>query len=388
VSLAIDLLDGAVSDPGVQIDAEAQGLVYVSDLEPGIVRRPVRSGFTYRDRRGRSIRDAATLARIRRLAIPPAWTEVWIAPNTAAHIQATGRDDRGRKQYRYHPDFVAVRDATKFGHMLDFAAALPAIRRRVAADIGRRGLPLEKVVAAIVWLLDATLVRVGNREYAKENGSFGLTTLRDRHVAVTASTMRFEFKGKSGKTWRLKLADRRIARVVKSCQDIPGQHLFQYVDEAGGRHSVGSGDVNAYLRAISGSDITAKDFRTWHGTVLAATCLGAYPAGQTKTAAKASIREAIEAVAGALGNTPAVCRRCYVHPEVIAAYLDGGLAPSNGGTGRAGSGLRPEERRVLALLRKRLKPARRQRRGRQAPASAIRGMHSRAASIGEDAHPR
>jgi DNA topoisomerase-1 len=271
--------------------------------------------------------------------------------------------------------------------MLDFAAALPAIRRRVAADIGRRGLPLEKVVAAIVWLLDATLVRVGNREYARTNGSFGLTTLRDRHVAVHASTMRFEFKGKSGKTWRLKLADRRIARVVKSCQDIPGQHLFQYVDEDGGRHSVGSGDVNAYLRAISGSDITAKDFRTWHGTVLAATCLGAYPADETKTVAKANIREAIETVAGVLGNTPAICRRCYVHPEVIAAYLEGGLSPPEDGAGRAGPGLRPEERKVLALLRKRLKPARRRQAKGRAPPHAAGDRPSRPLATGHDAHP-
>jgi DNA topoisomerase-1 len=387
VSPATDLLDGAVSDPAVQFDAEAQGLVYASDLEPGIVRRPLRSGFAYRDRNGRPVRDAATLARIKRLAIPPAWTEVWIAPDAAAHIQATGRDGRGRKQYRYHPDFVAVRDATKFGHMLDFAAALPPIRRRVAADIGRRGLPLEKVVAAIVWLLDATLVRVGNREYARTNGSFGLTTLRDRHVAVHASTMRFEFKGKSGKTWRLKLADRRIARVVKSCQDIPGQHLFQYVDEDGGRHSVGSGDVNAYLRAISGSDITAKDFRTWHGTVLAATCLGTYPADETKTVAKANIREAIETVAGVLGNTPAICRRCYVHPEVIAAYLEGGLSPPEDGAGLAGPGLRPEERKVLALLRKRLKPARRRQAKGRAPPHAAGDRPSRPPATGHDGHP-
>jgi DNA topoisomerase-1 len=261
-----------------------------------------------------------------------------------------------------------MRDATKFEHMIEFASALPAVRRRIAADLGRRGLPLEKVVAAIAWLLDATLIRVGNREYARENGSFGLTTLRDRHVAVEASTIRFEFKGKSGKTWRLKLADRRVARVVKSCQDIPGQHLFQYIGEDGARHSVGSGDVNAYLRAISGRDITAKDFRTWHGTVLAATCLGAYPAAEAKTTAKANVREAIEAVADALGNTPAICRKCYVHPEVIEAYLDGTLAPSPATVSRAGAGLRPEERRVLALLRQRLKTTRgRRRTARRAP---------------------
>jgi DNA topoisomerase-1 len=357
-----------LSDPVLQKEAEASGLIYTSDLEPGITRRETRSGFAYRDPRGRPVRDAATLARVKALAIPPAWTDVWIAPTAAAHIQATGRDQRARKQYRYHPDFVLMRDATKFEHMIEFASALPAVRRRIAADLGRRGLPLEKVVAAIAWLLDATLIRVGNREYARENGSFGLTTLRDRHVAVEASTIRFEFKGKSGKTWRLKLADRRVARVVKSCQDIPGQHLFQYIGEDGARHSVGSGDVNAYLRAISGRDITAKDFRTWHGTVLAATCLGAYPAAEAKTTAKANVREAIEAVADALGNTPAICRKCYVHPEVIEAYLDGTLAPSPATVSRAGAGLRPEERRVLALLRQRLKTTRgRRRTARRAP---------------------
>jgi DNA topoisomerase-1 len=348
--------------------AEAAGLRYVTDSMPGITRRRAGKAFSYRDPQGRAITERKALARLRALAIPPAWTDVWIAPTAAAHIQATGRDQRGRKQYRYHPDFVLMRDATKFEHMIEFASALPAVRRRIAADLGRRGLPLEKVVAAIAWLLDATLIRVGNREYARENGSFGLTTLRDRHVAVEASTIRFEFKGKSGKTWRLKLADRRVARVVKSCQDIPGQHLFQYIGEDGARHSVGSGDVNAYLRAISGRDITAKDFRTWHGTVLAATCLGAYPAAEAKTTAKANVREAIEAVADALGNTPAICRKCYVHPEVIEAYLDGTLAPSPATVSRAGAGLRPEERRVLALLRQRLKTTRgRRRTARRAP---------------------
>lgn len=339
-------------EPSAQVDVEASGLAYVSDLERGIRRRSTRAGFSYRDERGHPLRQAATLARIKSLAIPPAWSDVWIAPRPDAHIQATGRDQRGRKQYRYHADFVALRDATKFDHILDFAAALPAIRRQVARDLGRRGLPLEKVVAAIVWLLDATLIRVGNREYARENGSFGLTTLRDRHVAVHASTIRFEFRGKSGKSWRLKLSDRRVARVVKSCQDIPGQHLFQYVDGDGARHSVGSGDVNAYLRAISGRDITAKDFRTWHGTVLTATCLQAYAAANVKTTAKANVREAIEAVAGTLGNTPAICRKCYVHPAVIAAYLEGKLPtpPASPGGGR--SGLGPEERKVLALLRR------------------------------------
>jgi len=353
-----------VSVPAAQKDAEANGLVYVNDLEPGIQRRAAGYGFAYRDPRGRPVRDATTLRRIRSLAIPPAWTEVWIAPREAAHIQATGRDQRGRKQYRYHADFVRQRDAAKFGHLLEFASVLPAIRRQVDRDLGRRGLPFEKVVAAIVWLLDRTLIRVGNAEYARQNGSFGLTTLRDRHVAIAASTLRFEFRGKSGKTWRLKLSDRRIARIVKSCQDIPGQHLFQYVDEDGTRHAVGSADVNAYLRALAGRDITAKDFRTWHGTVLAATCLEAYPPVAAQVTAKANIREAVEAVAGALGNTPAICRKCYIHPEVLAAYLDGTFAPSTARASRS-PGFRPEERKALAFLQARL---------RRKPASSARAV--------------
>jgi len=353
-------------------DAGRAGLRYVTDDEPGLRRETRGKGLAYLDQEGRAIRDARTRDRIRRLAIPPAWTEVWIACDPDGHLQATGRDARGRKQYRYHPDFMKARDETKYHRLLAFARALPGIRRRVAEDMARRGLPREKVVATVVHLLDSTLIRVGNADYARRNGSFGLTTLRDRHVAVEGGALRFAFTGKSGKTWRLKVSDRRVARIVKSCQDLPGQHLFQYLDEDGTRRAVGSADVNAWLREVSGADITAKDFRTWAGTVLAALALSEFEAVDRAVTAKANVRDAIERVARRLGNTPTICRKCYVHPEILDGYLDGALALDverraaaelNG----ALDDLRPEEVAVLAFLKRRL---RRQvnRRVRKAPA--------------------
>lgn len=346
-----------------EADAGRAGLTYVGDQDAGI-RRVVRGkGFAYVDPRGRVVRAKETKARIRRLAIPPAWTDVWICPDADGHIQATGRDARGRKQYRYHPDFMKARDATKYERILDFAHALPAIRRRVARDMARRGLPFEKVVATVVHLLDSTLIRVGNADYARQNGSFGLTTLRDRHVAVERGALRFEFKGKSGKTWRLRLSDRRAARIVKSCQDLPGQHLFQFIDVDGSRRAVGSADVNRWLRDVSGRDITAKDFRTWAGTVLAAIALREFQAFDGAATAKANVREAIERVARRLGNTPTICRKCYVHPEILESYLDGALALEV--ERRADDALRgdlrdlkPEEIAVIAFLKARLRRGR------------------------------
>jgi len=345
-------------------DGGGAGLRYLADDVPGIRRLVQGGGFSYRDPKGRTIGDRAVRQRIRRLAIPPAWTDVWISPDPDGHIQATGRDARGRKQYRYHPAFVKARDAAKYHHVLDFARVLPRIRRAVDADMRRRGLPFEKVVATVVHLLDATLIRVGNADYARQNGSFGLTTLRDRHVAVDGGALRFAFTGKSGKTWRLRISDRRVARIVKSCQDLPGQHLFQYLDEDGQRRPVGSADVNAWLRAVSGADITAKDFRTWAGTVLAALALSDHAGTGHAATAKANVREAIERVAQRLGNTPTICRKCYVHPEILSSYLDGALAldlsrvADTAPAGRRGA-LRPEEVAVLALLKRRLGQPRR-----------------------------
>jgi DNA topoisomerase-1 len=355
---------GANSIPGATVaDAGNAGLAYVSDETPGIRRIGSGTGFAYRDPRGRLVRDTETRRRIKRLAIPPAWTDVWICVEADGHIQATGRDARGRKQYRYHPDFLKVRDATKYEHILDFAHALPAIRRRVERDMARRGLPFDKVVATVVHLLDSTLIRVGNADYARQNGSFGLTTLRDRHVAVEGGALRFAFKGKSGKTWRLSLSDRRAARIVKSCQDLPGQHLFQFIGEDGERRPVGSADVNRWLRAVSGRDITAKDFRTWAGTVLAAMALREFEAFDSKVTAKANVRDAIERVARRLGNTPTICRACYVHPEILTSYLDGALAIEVAKRadaelrGERGA-LKPEEIAVVAFLKARLRKGR------------------------------
>lgn len=349
----------ALAERTTVLDAGRAGLRYLADDAPGIHRILQGRGFSYRDAAGRAVRDSDVRRRIKSLAIPPAWTDVWISPDPDGHIQATGRDARGRKQYRYHPEFLRARDETKYHRILEFARVLPRIREAVDTDMRRRGLPFEKVVATVVHLLDVTLIRVGNSDYARQNKSFGLTTLRDRHVSIDGGTLRFTFRGKSGKDWKLKLTDRRVARIVKSCQDIPGQHLFQYIGDDRQRHAIGSSDVNAWLRDVSGEDVTAKDFRTWAGTVLAAMALHEFAAVDHEATAKATVREAIERVARRLGNTPTICRKCYVHPEILTSYLDGALALDI--EQRASSeldgehALAPEEVAVLALLRQRLR---------------------------------
>jgi len=339
--------------------AETAGLLYVSDEEPGIRRKKSGKGFTYTGPDGKKVTDKATLERIKSLAIPPAYTDVWICAKANGHIQATGRDAKGRKQYRYHPAFREVRESTKYEHMLEFARGLPAIRKTIDEHMSLRGLPREKVLATVVHLLENTLIRVGNSDYVKQNKSYGLTTLRDPHVKVEGGELRFQFKGKSGKTWKLQVKDRRIARIVKACQDLPGQDLFQYLDENGDQQSITSADVNAYLKEITGSDITAKDFRTWAGTVLAALALTEFEEFDSEAKAKKNIRAAIEKVSARLGNTPSICRKCYVHPEVFASYLDGGLLLDIKEEIEAElredlPSLKPEEAAVLTLLQERL----------------------------------
>jgi len=347
--------------------AESAGLVYVSDQEPGITRRRAGKGWSYRLPDGKPLKDKAEVARLNKLAVPPAYTDVWLCADGQGHIQATGRDAKGRKQYRYHERFREVRDGTKYEHMLTFAKALPGIRDRIDADMGRRGLPREKVLATVVHLLETTMIRVGNADYAKQNKSYGLTTLGDRHVKVEGGQLRFRFKGKSGKQWSLDVKDRRVARIVKASQDLPGQHLFQYLDEEGEQREVTSGDVNAYLREISGAEITAKDFRTWTGTVLAALALAEFEKFDSEAAAKRNVRSAIEGVAARLGNTPAVCRKCYVHPEVIDSYMGEALLLEvekeveqevERELKNDLAGLRPEEALVLAFLQRRIEERR------------------------------
>ncbi len=342
--------------------AREAGLRYVSDSTPGIRRRRRGKGFTYVGPDGRPLDDPTTLTRIRRLAIPPAYTDVWISPSSNGHIQATGRDARGRKQYRYHPKWREVRDETKFGRMLAFSEALPLIRRRIGRDLGMPGLPREKVVAAVVHLLECTGIRVGNDEYARANRSFGLTTLQDDHVKVSGSTMRFRFRGKGGKHHSVSLNDRRLARVVRRCQALPGEDLFQYVDEDGVQQTIGSSDVNDYLRETTGEDFTAKDFRTWAGTTLALEALQDLGPAATEKDAKATILQAIDRVSEQLNNTRAICRKYYVHPLVFDHYLAAAAGNGNGNgngngakarNGRKPSspGLTPMERAVVALLR-------------------------------------
>lgn len=301
------------------------GLRYVSDAKPGITRKKWGKNFRYFDPDGKQIKQEETLRRIKSLAIPPAWTEVWICPNANGHLQATGRDARGRKQSRYHPRWREVRDETKYERMKIFGQALPVIRERVERDLSLPGLPREKVLATIVRLLETTFIRVGNEEYARENKSYGLTTLRDKHVDVHGSKVHFKFKGKSGKLHSIDVNDRQLARIVKKCQDVPGYELFQYIDEEGNPRSVDSSDVNEYLRSITNEPFTAKDFRTWAGTVLACAVLREFEASETQTQAKKNVVEAIKSVAERLGNTPAVCRKCYVHPAVIESYLSGAM---------------------------------------------------------------
>jgi DNA topoisomerase-1 len=305
--------------------ARVAGLRYVTDQTRGIRRLKAGRGFRYVDAEGEPVRDPDDLARIKVLAIPPAWTDVWICSQADGHLQATGRDDRGRKQYRYHPRWREVRDETKYGRMLEFGRALPAIRARVDDDLAKSGLPREKVLAAVVQLLERTLIRVGNEEYARANDSFGLTTLRDEHVKLSTNGVRFTFRGKGGKEHEVDLHDGRLARIVKRSRDLPGQDLFQYLDAEGVAHSIGSTDVNNYLREVTGAEFTAKDFRTWFGTVLAAAELLRCERVDTEQERKHQIVTTIEAVAERLGNTPAICRKCYVHPAVLEAFEDGQL---------------------------------------------------------------
>jgi DNA topoisomerase I len=335
--------------------AQAAGLRYVSDASPGIRRRRSGRGFSYVGPDGRTVRDPATLARIRSLAIPPAYTDVWICPTSNGHIQATGRDARGRKQYRYHPKWREARDETKFGRMLAFSDTLPGLRKRVDEDLVRPGLPKEKVLATVVRLLECTGIRVGNDEYAKSNRSFGLTTLQDRHVEISGTNLRFEFRGKSGKTHQVSLSDRRLARIVARCQAVPGADLFQYLDDEGNRVAIGSGDVNDYLREITGEEFTAKDFRTWAGTLQAVAALDAAGPAPSEREAKTAILKAIDLVAERLNNTRAVCRKYYVHPAVLEIYQAGTLheALNDGGSpaGASASGLSDDEQAVVRLLR-------------------------------------
>jgi DNA topoisomerase I len=314
-------------------------------------------GFRYVSPDGKTIRKASELKRIRALAIPPAWTDVWICADPRGHLQATGRDARGRKQYRYHPDWRVCRDETKFDRMQAFAGKLPAIRRRTEADLARPGLPREKVLATVVQLLEKSLIRVGNDEYARANRSFGLTTLRNNHVDVRGSTLKFEFRGKSGVLHTVDVDDRRLARIVKQCRDLPGQELFQYIDEDGTHQDVRSQDVNAYLKEISGEDFTAKDFRTWAGTVLATTALREFDKAPSMTQAKKNVVQAIEAVAGMLGNTRSVCRKSYIHPAIIDCYMDGSmiacLSRPASAIRKVAPRLRADEAATLLLLQQR-----------------------------------
>jgi len=344
------------TDPGES--AHVAGLRHVSDTQPGIRRQRSGRGFRYLGVDGTPIRDPEVLRRIKTLMIPPAWTNVWISPRPDGHIQATGRDARGRKQYRYHPRWRAVRDATKYDRLVAFGEALPRLRACLAQDMARSGLPREKVLATVVRLLETTLIRVGNAEYARENHSFGLTTLRDRHVQIAGATVQFQFRGKSGKQHTVRLHDRRLAAIVKRCQELPGYELFQYVDIDGQQQTIDSADVNAYLRQVTGQDFTAKDVRTWAGTVLAACALWKSGVSASQSEAKQNLVQAIDAVAKRLGNTRAVCRKCYVHPTVLDAYLDHSLfiapLPQNAAdTNAVLAGLQPEEAAVLAFLKRR-----------------------------------
>lgn len=332
--------------------AQDAGLVYASDFEPGIRRVRKGRGFVYFDPRGKRVTDPETLDRIAKLAVPPAWKDVWISTKPRGHLQATGRDARGRKQNRYHARWHKIRDADKFARLLGFARALPKIRRRVTRDMSQPGLPREKVVATIVRLLELTFARIGNEEYARQNGSFGLTTLRDRHVKIKGATLRFLFKGKSGSEVEVGITNRRVARVVKRCEELPGQMLFQYVDPAGDRRTVTSDDVNQYLRETSGQDYTAKDFRTWGATVLAASALRELVSFESDTEAKHNVVTAIDSVARRLGHTRAVCRKSYVHPAVIDTYMDGSFdSMLKVVEGRTHRNLKAEEAAVIALLK-------------------------------------
>jgi DNA topoisomerase I len=326
--------------------ARTAGLRYISDVTPGITRRRIGSGFAYFRPGGRRVRSRQIVTRINALAIPPAYTHVWICPDAQGHIQATGRDARGRKQYRYHSRWRAERDATKYDRMLAFGTALPQIRRRVAADLALPGIPRDRVLATVVRLLETTLIRVGNGEYVRANHSYGLTTLRSRHVDVKGTEIRFEFRGKSGVTHRVTVSEPRLARIVRRCLHIPGQDLFQYLDDEGKPRSIRSTDVNAYLQSVSGADFTAKDYRTWAGSVLAMSELLHLPCGSAREARK-NVVTTMKTIAARMGNTPVICRKCYVHPSLLDAYVNGGLKP---GPDRRRYGLNRDEATLLSFL--------------------------------------
>jgi DNA topoisomerase-1 len=345
------------------LSAKAAGLRYVYDTRPGIARKRSGKGLRYIDPDGRAVRDKDILARIKSLVIPPAWTSVWICTNPNGHLQATGRDARGRKQSRYHPRWREVRDEAKYEHMLHFGEALPGIRKRVAHDLTLPGLPREKVLATLVRLLETTFIRIGNPEYARDNHSYGLTTMRRKHVEIDGARLTFHFKGKSGVEHTINLTDRRLSRIVKTCRDTPGYELFEYLDADGNPHTVCSSDVNDYLHEITDQHFTAKDFRTWAGTVLACLMLRDFAPCDSETQLKKNVVEAIKSVARRLGNTPSVCRKCYVHPTVLECYLSGAMtqmakdiAPSNPDSKITASvhALRPEEAALMNLLHQQL----------------------------------
>ena len=347
-----------------RLEARQAGLRYVDDRMPGFSRKSAGGEFRYYDASGAEIRDDAELQRIRKLAIPPAYTDVWISPYKNSHLQATGRDARGRKQYRYHAAWREQRDATKYTRMLAFGRALPKLRRRVQRDLARPALCREKILALIVQLLESTLIRVGNDEYARTNQSYGLTTLRHRHVAIDGSRLVFRFRGKSGQQHEIALTDKKLARIVRRCRELPGQELFQYIDEAGERRAVSSGDVNDYIREIAGDEFSAKDFRTWAGTLLTAGTLSAMEPFGSATEARQNTQRAIKEVACLLGNTPAVCRKCYVHPAILDAYLAQSLQEVVALPGNAAEkyrGLRKEEKWLLHFLQREARAARRKR---------------------------
>ena len=349
-----------ITDP-VESSKQA-GLRYVTDAKPGITRKRWGKSFHYFHADGSPVKTEAELVRIKSLVIPPAWTDVWICPSANGHLQATGRDARKRKQSRYHPRWREVRDETKFERMKVFGEALPKIRERIEADLALRGLPREKVLSTIVRLLEITFIRVGNEEYARENQSYGLTTMRDKHAEIKGSTVRFKFKGKSGKLHNIDVNDRRLARIVKQSQDIPGYELFQYIDEDGSHCSVDSSDVNDYLRSVSGESFTAKDFRTWAGTVLACAMLREFEHFESQAQAKKNVVDAVKSVAERLGNTPSVCRKCYVHPAVIDSYMGGEMVKTfekqvKKALPKSTHALRQEELDLLHLLERRARLA-------------------------------
>jgi len=347
----------ANATPSLEKSAQVGGLRYVTHTQPGISRERCGQGFRYRSAKSRVIRDRHTLKRISSLVIPPAWEEVWICPLDHGHLQATGREERGRKQYIYHPRWREVRDQTKYDRLMDFARVLPGIRKQLRRDLKREGLCREKVLATVVRLLEVSLIRVGTEEYARDNKSYGLTTMKNRHAMVRGAKIKFQFCGKSGKEHVVEVEDRRVAEIVRACQDLPGQELFQCVDEEGQKHHVGSGDVNDYLGEITDRDFIAKDFRTWAGTISTASELRCLGPADSETELKKNVVAAVKATAKSLGNTPAVCRKSYIHPAIIEAYLDGSLIPrldewKGKSSSSSSRGFLPDEAAVLKFLKR------------------------------------